>query len=83
MESDLQSLKKTLDILNGSVSNLSACLQEHKEQTTAEVAHIQNTINSTQSSQNTQLNDKLDDLSSKLDTVNTSFFQPRNRPQLS
>ena len=75
MESNVQSLKETLDTMNGSVSNLSVCLQEHTEQTTAELAHLQNTINSTQSSQNTQLNDQLDDLSSKLDTVNASFFQ--------
>ena len=75
MESDLQSLKETLDTLNDSVSNLSVCLQEHKEQTTAELAHLQTSYSSTQSSlanQTGQLN-KLDDLPSKLDTLNTSL----------
>ena len=75
MESDLQSLKETLDTLNDSVSNLSVCLQEHKEQTTAELAHLQTSLNSTQSSlanQTGQLS-KLDHLPSKLDTLNTSL----------
>ena len=46
---DLQSLRKTLDTLNDSVSNLSVCFQEHKEQTTAELAHLQTSLNSTNS----------------------------------
>ena len=50
MESDFQSLRKTLDTLNDSVSNLSGCLQEHKEQTTAELDHLHTSLNSTQSS---------------------------------
>ena len=77
MESDLQSLKETLDTLNDSVSNLSVCLQAHKEQTTAELAHLQTSLSSTQSSlanQTGQLS-KLDDLPSKLDTLNTSVSQ--------
>ena len=51
------------------------CVQEHKEQTTAELARIQTSLNSTQSSHNTQLNNKLDGLStelcSKLNTLNS------------
>ena len=46
---DLQSLRKTLDTLNDSVSNLSVCFQEHKEQTTVELAHLQTSLNSTNS----------------------------------
>ena len=75
MESDLQSLKKTLDTLNDSVSNLSVCLQEHKEQTTAELAHLQTSLSSPQSSlanQTGQLS-KLDDLPSILDFLTTSL----------
>ena len=41
LESDLQSLRTTLNTLNDSMSNLSMCLQEHKEETTAELAHLQ------------------------------------------
>ena len=66
-----------MDTLNDSVSNLSVCLQEHKEQTSAELAHLQTSLNSTQSSlanQTGQLS-KLDDLPSKLDTLNTSLSQ--------
>ena len=77
MESDLQSLKETLDTLNDSVSNLSGCLQEHKEQTTAELAYLQTSLSSTQSSlanQTGQLS-KLDDLPSKLDTLNKNISQ--------
>ena len=61
MESDLQSLKETLDTLNDSVSNLSVCLQDHKEQTTAELAHLQTSLTG--------------QLSNKLDTLNTSVSQ--------
>ena len=77
MENNFQSLKETLDTVNDSVSNLSVCLKEHKEQTTAELAHLQTSLNSTQSSlanQTGQLS-KLDDLPSKLDTLNTSLSQ--------
>ena len=75
MGSDLQSLKETLERLNDSVSNLSVCLQEHKEQSTAELAHLQTSLNSTQSSLTNQTGQlsKLDDLYSKLDTLNTSL----------
>ena len=45
VESDLQSLRETLDTLIGSVSNLSVCIQEHKEQTTKELAHFQTSMN--------------------------------------
>ena len=45
-ESDLQSLRETLDTLIDSVSNLSVCIQEHKEQTTKELAHFQTSMNS-------------------------------------
>ena len=71
VESDHQSLRETLDTLNDSVSNLSVCLQEHKE-------HVRISHNSTQFSlanQTGQLNNKLDSLSSKLNTLNTSFSQ--------
>ena len=71
MESDLQSLKETLDTLNDSVSNLSVCLQEHKEQTTAELAHLQISLYSTQSS----LAKQTGQLGNKLDTLNTSLSQ--------
>ena len=71
MESDLQSLKEILDSLNDSVSNLSVCLQEHKEQTTAELAHLQISLNSTQSS----LANQTGQLNNKLDTLNTSLFE--------
>ena len=77
MESNLQSLKESLDTLNDSVSNLSVCLQEHKEQTTAEQAHLQTSLSSTQSSlanQTGQLS-KLDDLPSKLDALNKNLYQ--------
>ena len=42
VESDHQSLREIL-------SNLSMCLQEHKQHTTAELAHLQTSLNSTNS----------------------------------
>ena len=96
VESDYQSLRETLDTLNDSMSNLSGCLQEHKEQTTAELAHLQTSVNSTQSTldnqtgqlnkldshanHSSQLNNKLDSLSSKLNTLNS--IQSSNAMQL-
>ena len=68
-------LRQDMDTLNDSVNDLNVSLQKHKEQTTAELAHLQNTINSTQFSQNAQLKNQLDDLFSKLDTFNTSLSQ--------
>ena len=77
MESDLQSLKETLDNLNDSVSNLSVCFQEHKEQTTAELAHLQTSLDTTQSPLANQTGhlSKLDNLYCKLDTLNISLSQ--------
>ena len=77
MESDLQSLRETFDTLNDSVSNLSVCFQEHKEQTPAELAHL-HSLNVTQYSlanQTGQFNSKLDGLSSKLNTLDRSLSQ--------
>ena len=70
MKDELNSLRQDLDTLNESVSNLSVCLQDHKEQNTAELTHLQTSLNSTQA----YLVNKTD-LSSKLDTLNASFFQ--------
>ena len=78
LESDFQALRKTLDTLNDSVSNLSVYLQEHKEQTTAELARLQTSLDSTQFSlanQTGQLNNKLDSLSYKLYTPDTNLSQ--------
>ena len=77
-------MKDELNSLRQDLNNLSVCLQEHKEQTTAELAHLQTSLNSTQSSHNTQLNNKLDGLStelcSKLNTLNS--IQSSNATQL-
>ena len=66
-----------METLNDSVSNLSLCLQEHKEQTTAELAHLQTSLSSTQSYLANQTGElsKLDDLPSKLDILNTILSQ--------
>ena len=83
VESDLQSLRKSLGTLNDSVSNLSVCVQEHKKQTADELANLQTSLTSIQSSHNTQLNNKLDtlstDIQSKLDPLNTSLFQHKQQ----
>ena len=49
VESDLQSLRETFNTLNDSISNLDMCLHEHKQQTIAELAHLQTSISSTNS----------------------------------
>ena len=83
VESDLQSLRETLETLNDSVSNHSVCLQKHKEQTTADLAHLQTSLNTIQSSlanQTGQFNNKLDphtnhssQLNNKLDSLSSKL----------
>ena len=83
VESDHQSLRKTLDTLNDSMSKISGCLQEHKEQTTVELARLQTSFISTQASlanQTGQLNNKLDShtkhssqLNNKLDSLSSKL----------
>ena len=72
VKSDINSLREDLNALNDSVSNLSVCLQEHKKQTTPELAQLQTSLNSTQSSlanQMGQFSNNMDRLSSNLDTL--------------
>ena len=44
---EAKSLRADLSSLNDSVSNLSMCLQEHKQQTAAELAQLQTSLNTT------------------------------------
>ena len=60
------SLRDDPSSLNDSVSNLSMCLQEHKQQTTAELAQLQASLNTTQSSLTQQVNAKLSTLTTNL-----------------
>ena len=50
---EFSSLRENLSSLNVSVSNLSMCLQEHKQQTAAELAQLQTALNITQFSMET------------------------------
>ena len=78
MKVELNSLRQDLDTLNVSMNNLNVCFQEHKEQTTTELTHLQTSLNSTQSSlakQTGQINNKLYGMNSKLDTLSTSLSQ--------
>ena len=61
VESDLLSLRETLNTLNDSVSNLSLRAQEHKEQSTSLSQHQQQTAAKLAHLQ-TSLNSKLDSL---------------------
>ena len=66
---EVSSLREDLNSLNDSVSNLSMCLQEHKQQTAAELVQLQTSLNTTQSSLTThtqQVNAKLNILTDSL-----------------
>ena len=79
---EVKSLREDLSSLNDSVSNLSTCLQEHKQQTTAELAQLQTSHNTTQSSLVThaqQFNQRLDGINSKLEVLNASFSQSKQQ----
>ena len=74
MKSNINSLREDLNALNNSVSNLSVCLQEHKKQTTAELAQLQTSLNSTQSSLE-NISSKLNSTHSKLDSLTATTAQ--------
>ena len=44
VEREFNSLKGKFDFMNQSVSSLGVCLQEHKEQTAAELSHLQTSL---------------------------------------
>ena len=75
VESDFQSLRKTLDTMNDSVSNLSVCIQDHKENTTAEPTHPQTSFNSSQFS----LANQIGQLYNKLDSHVNHSSQLKNK----
>ena len=80
----LSQLNNKLDSLSSKLDTLDTSLSQHQQQSTAELAHLQTSLNSTHSSHNTQLNIKLDGLStelcSKLNTLNS--IQSSNATQL-
>ena len=45
MEESISSLREDLSSLNDSVSNLSVCLQEHKQQTAADIQQLNSKLN--------------------------------------
>ena len=61
VDNDLQMLRDSMDSLNHSISNLSTCLQEHKQQIQTEMVSLKTSLTSTQASI-----DKLDDSVSNL-----------------
>ena len=62
VKNDINSLREDLNVMNDSVSNLSVCLQEHKEQTETELADLQTSLASTQNNHTRLLNIKMDSL---------------------
>ena len=55
---EASSLRADLSSLNDSVSNLSMCLQEHKQQTAAELAQLQTSLQSSLTTHTQQVNAK-------------------------
>ena len=62
VKTDISTLRKDLNALNNSVSNLSTTLQEHKKQTETELADLQISLVSTQANYTRLLNIKMDSL---------------------
>ena len=63
VKNDINSMREYLNVMNDSVSNLSVCLQEHKEQTETELADLQTALDSAETnftSQPVQLQTSLD-----------------------
>ena len=75
LNSTQSSLANQTGQLNKQVNGLYSKLDSLSQHTAAEIVHLQNSLNLTQFTHNLQLNDKLDVLSSKLDTLNNSISQ--------
>ena len=66
---EASSLRADLSSLNDSVSNLSMCLQEHKQQTAAELAQLQTSLQSSLTTHTQQVNAKLNNHTHQLETI--------------
>ena len=66
---EASSLRADLSSLNDSVSNLSMCLQEHKQQTAAELAQLQTSLQSSLTTHTQQVNAKLSNLTHQLQDI--------------
>ena len=66
---EAKSLRADLSSLNDSVSNLSMCLQEHKQQTAAELAQLQTSLQSSLTNHTQQVNAKLNNHTHQLETI--------------
>ena len=73
LNSKLDALNTTLDenyaILNQSVIKLTTCLQEHKQQTTTELSHLQTSVTSTHSKLDTLTNTTASDHQQIIDSM--------------
>ena len=66
---EVKSLRADLNSLNDSVSNLSMCLQEHKQQTAAELAQLQTSLQSSLTTHTQQVNAKLSNHTHQLQDI--------------
>ena len=69
VDNDLQMLRDSMDSLNHSISNLSTCLQEHKQQTATELSHLQTPLTSTHSKLDTLTNTTASDHQQIIDNM--------------
>ena len=64
VKNDINSLREDLNVMHDSVSNLSVCLQEHKEQNETELADLQTALASAETNFTSQLAQLLTSLDS-------------------
>ena len=69
VEKDFQMQRDSIDSLKHSISNLSTCLQEHKEQTATELSHLQTSLTSTHSKLDTLTNTTASDHQQIIDSM--------------
>ena len=63
------SIDKLHNLFSGSISNLSMCLQEHKQQTATELSHLQTSLTSTHSKLDTLTNTTASDHQQIIDNI--------------
>ena len=84
MKNDIQMLRDSMDSLNHSISNLSTCLQEHKQQTAVELANLGMSLQEHKQQTQTEmtsLKTSLNSTQASIDNITTCLQEHKQQTQ--
>ena len=81
VENDLQMLTDSMHSLNHSISNLSTCLQEHKEQTAVELANLNMSLQEHKKQTLISINTSLISTQASIDNLTTCLLEHKQQTQ--